>query len=352
MIDTIKFLIPINDQTFLEKIKSKFTRTRREDLPTEKIEYEYFTSEIEVGSYKRIIKIYLKEGKPQGFFIEFSLPKQKYNNNVEMIYIDDVLKILTEFRTELCEYFKIANFPLLSSWIIYRLDLCYNWTFDSKEQCQSLMNFIQRIDFPRKKKYVYDTSVMYKGSAYSIKFYLKGTEFLKHDFKILKGLPDSKVSELLEWANKIIRFEVEFRKSYLKTLFNTDKVYIKEILVDSEIENILKYYLAKTFKYIERKNIKRENVRELINQNFRSAKALRLYQFYKGYYYEKDEKYHIMKGLNPSTIWRYKKDLKSIGVSFNENLNKGDIIKMEELEIPSKRAKFTLLDYKSSEYYN
>ena len=39
------------------------------------------------------------------------------------------------------------------------------------------MNFIQRIDYPRKKVHRYETSVMYIGSAYTIKFYLTETQF-------------------------------------------------------------------------------------------------------------------------------------------------------------------------------
>ena len=91
--------------------------------------------------------------------------------------------------------------------------------------------------------------------------------------------------------------------------------------------------------------MKQEDIRQLINNNFKPAKALRLYQFYKGYYYEKDEKFHIEKGLNRSTIYNYKKDLKSIGIVFTENLNDKNFIAIDELVIPSKNAHFTLLDY-------
>ena len=351
MIDTLKILIPISDKTFLEQIKSKLVRTRREDLKTSNLEYEYYTSEVVIGSYERIVNIYLKEEKPQGFFVEFSLPKQQKNNNIEMIHAYDITAILKSFRKELCAHLK-SNLPKLSEWNVYRLDICYNWTFESKEKCQSLMNFIQRIDYPRKKKYVYETSVMYKGTAYTIKFYLKGAEFQKHDFKVLSKLENNNAYDLLKWAEKILRFEVEFKKIYLQSLFDKEKILVSDIANDSKIQELLQTYLASVFKYIEKENIKYEDVRQLINENFTPTKALRLYQFYKGYYYEKDEKYHIQRGLNRSTIYRYKKDLKSIGVSFSENLNDKNFVTLEELVIPSERAQFTFLDYKSSTYYS
>ena len=76
MIDTIKLLIPIENREFLEKIKGKLTRTRRENLKTSELKFEYFTGEVVVGSYERTVNIYLTEGEPRGFFVEFSLPKQ------------------------------------------------------------------------------------------------------------------------------------------------------------------------------------------------------------------------------------------------------------------------------------
>jgi len=351
MIDTVKFLIPIEDSEAFESIKNQLTRTRREKMTTNELKFEYFTEEVEVGSYERAVRIYLKQDSPKGLFVEFSLPKFYYDNNVEMIHAYDVEFILDTLKNDICQFFQ-EHIPHIEKWIIYRLDLCYNWTFESEQKCQSLMNFIQRIDFPKKKKYVYDTSVMYKGSAYTIKFYLKGAEFKKHDYKDIFEKDKDKADLLLKWAEKVLRFEVEFKKGYLSNLFPHGQVLISSIIYDKIIEDILKKYLALVFRYIDKENMKHEDVRQLINNNFSPAKALRLYQFYKGYYFNEDEKFHIKKGLNPSTIWRYKKDLKSIGVSFEENLGDSNFVAIEELVIPSENTKFDLLDYKHSQYYS
>lgn len=344
MIDTVKLLIPITDIKFLERIKKKLTRTRREHMETKQLEYEFFTSEVQVGSHDRKVKIYLSEGNPLGFFVEFSVPKQKYNNNIEMVHASDVPAVLENFRTQLCEHLK-DELPPLSVWLVYRLDVCYNWTFESKEKCQSLMGFIQRIDFPRKKKYLYDTSVMYKGTAYTIKFYLKGAEFQKHDFKALRDLGESKVYKLFEWAHKVLRFEVEFKKGYLKSVFDKEKVFVVDIADDFEIEEILKEYLALVFRYINKESAKAENIWQLISENFSKAKAYRLYNFYRDYYYEEAGKARVKSSLDRATIYRYKKDLKKIGVSFTENLGDEKFVSVEELVIPSDRAHYTLLAY-------
>ncbi len=350
MIDTVKLLIPLPSYDFLEKLKEVLTRTRRETKITKTLHFEYFTGEFQIGSYERTVNIYMSEKDPIGLFVEFSLPKQKYNNNVEMIHASEVPEILENFRNELCEHLK-AELPPLSLWVVYRVDVCYNWTFETIEKCQSLMNFIQRIDFPRKKKYLYDTSVMYKGSVYTLKFYMKGPEFLKHDFKSLEKAGAMSRFELSEWANKVLRFEVEFKKGHLTSLFHVEKVRVHHIADDFEIEIILQKYLALVFRYINKENMKHENVRQVIESNFTPAKALRLYQFYKGYYYEPDEKFHIMKGLDRSTIYRYKKDLKSVGVKFTENMGDSEPVPIGELVIPSERAQFTLLDYQSNKTY-
>ena len=348
MIDTVRFLIPIEDKQTIEKIKGMLIRTRRENLKTNELKYEYFLGEIKVGSYSRNISFKVDD---KGIFSEFSLPKYEYGNNVEMLRPIKVLEVMESFHNELCKSLE-KTLPPVSEWIVCRLDVSYNWTFESKEKCQSLMNFIQRIDFPRKKTYRYDTSIMYKGSAYTIKFYLKGPEFLENDFKTLVEIEEEKAHQLANWAHKILRFEVEFRKNYLKELFGKTEVSILDISDEQHIEDILQYYLSRVFKYIDIENMKDENVWQLISENYTKAKAYRLYNFYRDFYYDKGGKFRVQKSLDRSTIYRYKNDLKSIGVSFTENLEDTKIVDINELVIPSERAKFTLLDYQLNTYYS
>ena len=74
MIDTIKFLIPLKDRVLIEQLKNILKRFRKEDLKTGEMEFEFFSSNVELGSYHRTIAIKSTEN-PLGFFVEFSAPK-------------------------------------------------------------------------------------------------------------------------------------------------------------------------------------------------------------------------------------------------------------------------------------
>ena len=338
MIDTIKFLIPIDSQKDLVTLTSQFTQFKKENLATGKIEFEFFTSTHELGSFSRPIAIRVSDN-PQGFFIEFSVPKYAKGNNVEMIHAYSLYSIIEEVYLELKQ--KI-NYPFIhfSEWEIYKLDVCYNWLFESEERAKTAMQFIQRIDYPRKQKYVYDTSVMYKGSSYTIKFYLKGSEFLKHDFKAIEV---NRANEIYTYAKRILRFEVAFKHQHIKDIFGYDKVKIFNVMDDDKIMYFLKYYLEqKVFKYVNLNASKDLDIEEVLYSHFSRKKATMLYMFYKNYYFDTAIKSKIVSGgLSRMTIYRYKKDLKSVGIGFETDEFDCENV-LEELIIPSFKTKFNL----------
>ncbi len=317
-------------------------RFRKDDLKTGKVEFEFFSSNIELGSYHRTVAI-KSTNVPQGFFIEFSVPKYAKGNNVEMIYPHELPNIIARLYDELCTH---MNYKLLhySLWPIYRLDVCYNWLFKNQNESTYAMDFLRRIDYPRKKKYTYDTSVMYKGSAYTVKFYAKGAEFTAHDYKKLE--PD-RADSLQAWADRIVRFEVNLKKTYLQDFFKLEKVYLKDVTDDDTIFEVLKYFLEKkVFFYVNANSMTDENIKQILFENFTKTKATRLYQFYKDYYFNEEMKNMFLRGgLNRSTIYRYKKDLKQvgIGISIEKSPTSQNII--EQLIIPSPTSRFDLIDY-------
>jgi II/X family phage/plasmid replication protein len=340
MIDTIKFYIPIVDLEILAKLKGNLMRFKKDDMKTGKVEFEFFTSQIELGSYSRVISLRANE-KPRGLFLEFSLPKYEKGNNVEMIHPDDLEKIMAKMYFDLCQHLNYFELPHFSFWIIYRLDVCYNWLFKSKDETRQAIDFIKRIDYPRKKKYVWDTSVMYKGTAYSIKFYVKGAEFKKHDLK--KIMSDDKY-ELLEWANHIVRFEVNLKRNYLNDYFKLKNVFVRDISDDKVILDILIFYLAKVFYYINTKTMTQAEVEKILFANFSKQKATRLYSFYKEYWADTEIKMmYLNGGLNRSTIYRYKKDLKEVGIGFSLPDTPAGKGILEQLVIPSENSKFDLI---------
>ena len=340
MIDTIKFYIPIIDVKILEKLKGQLMRFKKDDMKTGEVEFCFYTSQAELGSYSRTINIRANDN-PQGLFIEFSVPKYEKGNNVEMIYPHNLENILTKMYADFSKYLDFYELPPFSTWVIYRLDVCYNWLFKDREEAEYAMNFIQRIDYPRKHKYIYATSVMYKGSAYTIKFYLKGPEFKANDFKKVE---EDRAWELLLWANRIMRFEVNLKRKYLNDYLGLENVYVHNITDDQVILDIMIFYLAKVFKYLNPKATTEEKVSEILFSHFGKAKATRLYQFYKGFYFDdKIKNMYLHGGLNRSTIYRYKMDLKEVGIGFTlDDLPRNKNI-LEQLVIPSDNAKFDLL---------
>ena len=347
MIDTIKFFVSIPDVQVLNRIRSISEQIKREDLKTGKIRFVFHTTEIKVGSYNKSINVKITDNLyNQGLYIELSIPKYAKGNNIEMLLPRELPTIIEKLAQETTTQLA-TQLPHFSTWEIFRLDLCYNWIFKNQQETETVMGFLQRIDYPRKKKILYPTSVMFLGSAYLIRFYLKYPEYLAHDYKDLSD--EDKASyrtyELLSYAERIVRFEVEFKKKYLKGIFGYDKVFIEHLQDDEKIEELLKYYLNdKVFKYVTLKNTTDIKVEELLYSNFTKIKATRLYQFYNDFYLGNGAiKSRILGGgLNRSTIWRYKTDLKSVGIGFDV-VNTSGISLLEQLVIPSKNSKFDLI---------
>jgi hypothetical protein len=342
MIDTVKLLIPIKDLELLQKVEGNLTRFRKEDLSKDQVIFEFHSANIKLCSHYRNVSI-KSTRNPLGLFVELSFAKYDKGNNVEMIYPHDLLGIAERLHTELC--FELHDIlPPITTWPIYRLDVCYNWLFKSEEEAGYAMDFIQRIDYPRKKKYLYDSSVMYTGSAYVIKAYLKGEEFLKHDYKELIETDGDRTYELQQYAKRIVRFEVGLRRKYLSEFMGLKDVFITDIADDEKIEETLKHFLDKTFFYINPKSTTEAEVSKILHENFSKTKAMRLYQFYMGYFFDKTIKaMYLSGGLDRSTIYRYKKDLKLAGIGHGLETLDGKGI-LEQLIIPSPNTRFDLLD--------
>lgn len=346
MIDTIKLFIAIEKIDLLLKLKGSLSRFRKENLKTNEVNFEFYSSQVELGSYNRKVNI-MSSNVPQGFFIEFSVPKYLKDNNVEMIEPNELNIAIPKLYKELCDYMEYT-LPHYSTWKVYKLDVCYNWIFENDQIATRTINFIHLIDYPRKKKYVYDTSVMFKGTAYTIKFYLKGPEFLKNDFKKVKD--KNHAHTLLHWADKTLRFEISIRKDHLQELLGQKPVLIEHITDFQTIEGLLNHYLGKIFKYLNLQTMSNETIKTKLFEIFTPQKATRLYDFYRNYYFNPEMKtLYKNKGLNRSTIYRYKTDLKRAGIGLSSNLIQDNGQILEKFIIPSPDAKF---DLPTPEYYS
>lgn len=336
MIDTVKFLIPIVDPKLTHQLKGMLTRFRKEDLKERRVHFEFFVSNVELGSYNRTVAIKSTD-TPRGFFVELSIPKYEKGNNVEMIYPHDLISIMEKLYKDLCIYMEY-ELPHYSQWQIYRLDVCYNWSFKDEDEASYVMELIKRIDYPKKKKLTYPTSVMYMGSAYTIKFYLKGSEFKKHDSKKVK--PEL-MEHLQSCANRIVRFEASLKRVYLQTYIGKRKVLLEHIANDAFILEMLQTYLNKVFLYIDKKLLSTSQISQILFAKYNKTRATRLYEFYKGYYLDEDVKnMYTSGGLDRSTIYRYKKDLLKVGIGLSIDAYHSRSNLLEQLTIPSESAKF------------
>lgn len=339
MIDTVKFLIPIENLDLMFKLKGTLTRFKKENLQTNEVHFEFYSSQVELGSYDRNVNI-MSTNVPQGFFVEFSIPKYLKDSNVEMIKPEELNRAIPKLYSEICKHMHYS-LPHYSTWPVYRLDTCYNWIFENEQSATRAIDFIKLIDFPRKKKYIWDTSVMYKGTAYTVKFYLKGPEFLKNDFKKVKDR--NKAHTLQYWANRMLRFEIGIRKHHLQDLLGQKPVLLEHISDYQAIEEILQHYLDSLFRYLNKKTMTNEEIKESLFSLFTPQKATRLYDFYQNFYFSPEMKLMYLRGgLNRSTIYRYKKDLERAEIGLSSDLIEENTQILEKFKIPSPDAKFDL----------
>lgn len=131
-----------------------------------------------------------------------------------------------------------------------------------------------------------------------------------------------KFIDVIDFVDKIqgfVRFECEIKKKKLSTIYF--KKYVRLTLVRYEdLESVWRDEFMKILKFDD-KNSKRvrtkEEVRNRLNEKYKNAKALRLYQFFitilnDGYNTVKNE-------VSSSTFYRNIDDLKSAGIDFSQS---------------------------------
>ncbi|TRX72581.1 phage/plasmid replication protein [Carboxylicivirga sp. M1479] len=195
--------------------------------------------------------------------MNFSIPKYIYGTNImqfvphnfeEHPYSNEDLDSL-EFNADIT-YERLMVFidNFMNHWFkdieidkedieINGLDLCYNQYFKSTEDSLKYLDYQKRI----KKKYLkkttknkvdWETSIFLSNARYAAKIYHKGSEYAKpkgdrqHHLAMNKKLGkehfevESKYEEgvmvregLEDTANRILRYEISFKKSYISYLF-------------------------------------------------------------------------------------------------------------------------------------
>lgn len=154
-----------------------------------------------------------------------------FDFNVEQSHARIMTYIRSFFNTE------FAGVEVDSTDIeIVRIDICYNQFFNSKQDALFYLEMQKKIPkkFARRDNQnvtQYRTSIFYHSRDYSVKIYHKGAEYEKNDsrehdrankkYHFKNGINLYDIGYLQETADKILRYEITFRKDYLNYIFNT-----------------------------------------------------------------------------------------------------------------------------------
>lgn len=281
MIDTVKFKIPIDDLAY-ESIK-KLSHVHVGYIPEIKVvKYYVTTTRIELGSHTYMRQITVPKefvsGSNNFMYLELSIPKYVFDHNVRMINASDFQNIVSKLHQELADDYNIIT--VLDDWEIMRLDLCYAWKMKNKDELNNALSILQSLRYSRKKRYNYDTSVMFKGSAYTVKFYSKYEEFLKHDYNRIWKVNEELADEILLLAENVLRFEATIRRTHFITVFRKPRIGVKDI-TEEVVLNTINYYFNKLVKLVDLEVSNKISVYDRLIVEFGEVKGRDIYEKYR-----------------------------------------------------------------------
>lgn len=267
MIDTIKLGIPLTQYQF-EKILKHSTQQNSWQWvlahpATGEIRFLRVKglAELDRKSFHRDIVWYVPDRYTSNetfLLIELSIPKFYYGQNIELLYdFTNALQLLkNNLQAQLhCRFVEVFE------WRVFRVDICYAWRVPNQAIAQQLLDSLKRIHYPRKQPILYPTTIQFTGKTYSLKFYLKHPEFMRHDRKILlKQKADLQwISHLEELSLGVLRCEATLRQKYLRRqeietvadlarpiielLFDENYTDLNPDVIDDEIQRLASIYI-------------------------------------------------------------------------------------------------------------
>ncbi len=280
MYDTIVLKSPEIDIETKDRIITFCNVYEGINFETGEILYQFTSGELE-GSYDYRIRITVdntewvnENGIPEKILVpwyvkvECSLHKLMMNHNVYGGPTD--IKKSVAYLVDFLEKSMSIYLPYYDIWQVEKIDVSKIFNCKAKVICKKIMENLRNSYYTRRKPIIFDTSLMFAGSTCTNKFYWKGPEFKKHDFKRVEkyikrevdksysvdngdiirhklALLYKKYELLLEKSMRIIRFECSIKLRKLKELFGSDKVFvfmlddkILESFRDSELKKIIK----------------------------------------------------------------------------------------------------------------
>jgi len=223
MLDTIGLRSPVLSEKDAKIIERECVSRQGIELKTGELVYSITTGSLQGSFDSRIsIKVEREQWKADGgdmrkvpcppqLYVEASVHKAMIGHNVFGGPSDfsNACHWLINLVSELIE----VELPFTNFWEVRRVDVAEVYQLDSFEAVQEYMRGLAAAEYPRRQvaKYGFET-VYAPGRSTTLKFYHKGPEYRKHDFKRVKGqLGDDLAGSLQLKANCILRVEVEIK---------------------------------------------------------------------------------------------------------------------------------------------
>lgn len=257
MIDTVGLRCEIDDH-IAEKIERFCTLRQGIECQSGEVLYQITTGGLDGSFDSRLsVKVDYKQwvhtdGKTQRLMtrpylhVEGSVQKLMVGHNVYggLPYFQLAARWLVAFLEQEVGVF----LPDYRDWEVRRIDKAEVYELPSFAAVEDWFRGVNTATFPRRQALRYGTSGIYfPGRATTSKAYHKGPEFWRHDRKRLnKHLSKGELQELVEYANKLLRLEVEIKTPKLKSDFGpsprvsqvTDE-YIEHVY-DAEVSKFLR----------------------------------------------------------------------------------------------------------------
>lgn len=303
-------------------------------------DYVWKTEEIEIQGERK--KVPVKVDCRPYLRVECSLHKFILGHNC-FSGSDDLLSQVAFLLKRIESAFDVSLPPSLY-WKVLRLDYARTYNMGSFEAVSQYIRGLFTSEFPRRKVHRFaETGLYVPGTTTTLKFYHKGPEFYKHDFKRIKKFKgDSEAFQILEKANRILRVECEFKQKKLEQIFGCN-TKIKDI----SIADLVPYYdveVQKLLKEAKGNEIVRtsEDVLKRLNREYGVNLGNTLFSSW--VILSTMGEMNLKKSLTKATFYRHRKLLQDAGVSWNNT----DITRQESIIpfdfVPVSTSKYCLHD--------
>jgi II/X family phage/plasmid replication protein len=354
MIDTMGFIVPVG-VTLYRQLCECAVCTSRVDKSDGTVEFEYDNFEVDIPSSNYKVKFKLDDQKwvwdeenkhafkESGFphlRFEFSAPKVLLRHNLTSINLESALEACFIVEKAFEDQFA-CKLPSLRAWFLNRLDVCANFVLGDEAQVKNYIGHLQRMEYPRRIKNLYENSGIYFASRHNtLKIYAKGEEFKKHDKK--RFLSEIEAQRLHNEAKCILRVEAELkgRVRYLH----------EQYLLESSREDSMEYLTWSgypcIYDFLEYGNIENELTRMietfLIGKESKSMEIAKVQDILREHFSERqaDAFHHVYtvivtqgmseakKKFTKEKLMRAKRAFRQLGISFVS-----DIQKIENLDM-------------------